>query len=245
MILLRLCREGDKAPILTQPPPGPVGPWLKTSYLTVIQWPLLCFRCDEAGLFPLIVKSGADRRGKMPVVSLIAGKEFRKWVVRNSDLFSPGYPNRHKRHRNIVLSFSHDSATTARLRTYNMSRDRLQHRRPTGKRSNEPRSTPDIGSLRTRDQRGIKSRSSGIVVSDADCCSVGTGFEPGEGMDVCKCIVPARHGGTLNSHRAASLLVRFVEGETRWEASDHPRVFSLEIGVEWSQIVLSPVWCYG
>ncbi|GFW25559.1 uncharacterized protein TNCV_1308201 [Trichonephila clavipes] len=49
-------------------------------------------------------------------------------------------------------------------------------------------------------------------------------------MDVCKCIVPARHGGTLNSRRAASPLVRFVEGEERWEASDHP------------QSVLPPNW---
>ncbi|GFV34550.1 uncharacterized protein TNCV_1448561 [Trichonephila clavipes] len=40
-------------------------------------------------------------------------------------------------------------------------------------------------------------------------------------MDVCKCIVPLRHGGTLNSRRAASL----VEGEERWEAPDHPQGF--------------------
>ncbi|GFT40379.1 DNA-dependent protein kinase catalytic subunit [Trichonephila clavipes] len=48
--------------------------------------------------------------------------------------------------------------------------------------------------------------------------------------------------GTLNSHRAASHLVRLVEGEERWEASDHPGVFSLKIGVELSKIVLSPAW---
>ncbi|GFW91166.1 uncharacterized protein TNCV_1808871 [Trichonephila clavipes] len=42
-------------------------------------------------------------------------------------------------------------------------------------------------------------------------------------MDVCKCIVHARHGGTLNSRRAASPLVRLVEGEGRWKASDHPQ----------------------
>ncbi|GFU98853.1 hypothetical protein TNCV_3381001 [Trichonephila clavipes] len=36
------------------------------------------------------------------------------------------------------------------------------------------------------------------VVDDA---AVG---HPGEGMDVCKCIVPLRHEGTLNSRRAAS-----------------------------------------
>ncbi|GFU42988.1 histone-lysine N-methyltransferase SETMAR [Trichonephila clavipes] len=32
-------------------------------------------------------------------------------------------------------------------------------------------------------------------------------------MDACKCIVPAWHGGTLNSHRAVSPLVRLVEEE--------------------------------
>ncbi|GFW32375.1 uncharacterized protein TNCV_675341 [Trichonephila clavipes] len=29
--------------------------------------------------------------------------------------------------------------------------------------------------------------------------------------------------GALNSHRAASPLVRLVEGEERWEALDHPQ----------------------
>ncbi|GFX59639.1 uncharacterized protein TNCV_3754041 [Trichonephila clavipes] len=50
-------------------------------------------------------------------------------------------------------------------------------------------------------------------------------------MDVCKCIVPALYGGTLNSRRAASPLVRLVEGKERWEASDHPqRVLTLNWG---------------
>ncbi|GFV77475.1 uncharacterized protein TNCV_1070041 [Trichonephila clavipes] len=39
-------------------------------------------------------------------------------------------------------------------------------------------------------------------------------------MDVCKCIVPLRHGGTLNSRRAANPLVWLVEEVERWEASD-------------------------
>ncbi|GFS85597.1 uncharacterized protein TNCV_2794351 [Trichonephila clavipes] len=42
-------------------------------------------------------------------------------------------------------------------------------------------------------------------------------------MDVRKCIVPSRHGGTLTSRRAASLLVRLVEGEKRRQAPDHPQ----------------------
>ncbi|GFX55513.1 uncharacterized protein TNCV_268011 [Trichonephila clavipes] len=47
------------------------------------------------------------------------------------------------------------------------------------------------------------------------------GSNSGEDMVVCKCIVPSWHGGTLNSRRAASPLVRLVEGEERWEAPDH------------------------
>ncbi|GFV33403.1 uncharacterized protein TNCV_4164401 [Trichonephila clavipes] len=49
------------------------------------------------------------------------------------------------------------------------------------------------------------------------------GSNLGDDMDVCKWIVPSRHGGTLNSHRAASPLVRLVEEEKRWEAPDHPQ----------------------
>ncbi|GFW62298.1 uncharacterized protein TNCV_913101 [Trichonephila clavipes] len=42
-------------------------------------------------------------------------------------------------------------------------------------------------------------------------------------MDLCKCIVPSRHEGTLNSRRAASPLERLAEGEEWWEAPDHPQ----------------------
>ncbi|GFW50437.1 hypothetical protein TNCV_2887421 [Trichonephila clavipes] len=48
--------------------------------------------------------------------------------------------------------------------------------------------------------------------------------------------------GTLNTHEATSLLVGLVEGEERCETPDHPRVFFLEIVVEPSKIVSSPVW---
>ncbi|GFW43588.1 uncharacterized protein TNCV_4769401 [Trichonephila clavipes] len=65
---------------------------------------------------------------------------------------------------------------------------------------------------------------------------LGLGLNPGEDMDVCKCIVPSRHGGTLNSRRAASPLVGLVEGIERWPS----QVSSFKIGVETSQIVLSP-----
>ncbi|GFW81474.1 uncharacterized protein TNCV_2881521 [Trichonephila clavipes] len=61
------------------------------------------------------------------------------------------------------------------------------------------------------------------VVSDADCCAVFLGSSPGEDMDVCKCIVPSRHGRTLSSRRAASPFVRLVEGEERWETPNHPQ----------------------
>ncbi|GFT28732.1 uncharacterized protein TNCV_3584671 [Trichonephila clavipes] len=76
----------------------------------------------------------------------------------------------------------------------------------------------------------------------SDYVRQGLGSNPGEDMDVCKCIVPLRHGGTLNSRRAASPLVWLMEGVVRWEAPDHPQVSSLKIGEETSQIVVSPVW---
>ncbi|GFX64273.1 uncharacterized protein TNCV_1499971 [Trichonephila clavipes] len=46
-------------------------------------------------------------------------------------------------------------------------------------------------------------------------------------MDVCKCIVPLRHGGTLNSRQAASPLMWLVEGEERLEAPGNPQGFLL------------------
>ncbi|GFU40716.1 hypothetical protein TNCV_3230811 [Trichonephila clavipes] len=63
---------------------------------------------------------------------------------------------------------------------------------------------------------------------------LGLDSNPGEYMDICECILPLRQGGTLNSCQAASPLVRLVEGEEKGEATDHPRVFSLKIGVELS-----------
>ncbi|GFT21332.1 hypothetical protein TNCV_3816181 [Trichonephila clavipes] len=44
---------------------------------------------------------------------------------------------------------------------------------------------------------------------------LGLGSNPEEDMGVCFCIVPSRHGGTLNSSRAASPIVRLVEKEAR------------------------------
>ncbi|GFU44426.1 uncharacterized protein TNCV_1505591 [Trichonephila clavipes] len=44
-------------------------------------------------------------------------------------------------------------------------------------------------------------------------------------MDVCKCIVPLRHGDTLNSRQATSPLMRLVAGDERWEVSTHPQGF--------------------
>ncbi|GFV65507.1 uncharacterized protein TNCV_1737441 [Trichonephila clavipes] len=58
----------------------------------------------------------------------------------------------------------------------------------------------------------------------------GLGSKPGEDKDVCKCIVPLRHGGTLNTRRAASPLVWLVEGVERWEAPDHPRCLPSKLG---------------
>ncbi|GFV49662.1 hypothetical protein TNCV_1959701 [Trichonephila clavipes] len=75
------------------------------------------------------------------------------------------------------------------------------------------------------------SRPYGIVVSNTNNSAVGLEFESRTRHGcVCKCTVPSRHGGTLNSRRAASALVRLVEGEERWEASDHPQDSPLELG---------------
>ncbi|GFX17823.1 cullin-4A [Trichonephila clavipes] len=49
----------------------------------------------------------------------------------------------------------------------------------------------------------------------------GLGSNPGEDMDVCKRLVPLRHGGTLNSRQAATR----VKGEERWEVPGHPQGF--------------------
>ncbi|GFV37365.1 cullin-4A [Trichonephila clavipes] len=54
---------------------------------------------------------------------------------------------------------------------------------------------------------------------------LGLGSNPGEDMDVCKCIVPFRHWGTLNSRRAATSLVWLAKGEERWEAPGLPQDF--------------------
>ncbi|GFT41806.1 uncharacterized protein TNCV_1666691 [Trichonephila clavipes] len=53
---------------------------------------------------------------------------------------------------------------------------------------------------------------------------LGLGSNPGEDMNGCKCIRPSQRGGTLNSRRAASFLMRWVEGEER--PLTIPRVFS-------------------
>ncbi|GFV48371.1 uncharacterized protein TNCV_2512711 [Trichonephila clavipes] len=53
----------------------------------------------------------------------------------------------------------------------------------------------------------------------------GLGLNPGEDMDVCKCIMPLRYGGILNSHRAASPLVWLVEGKERWETPGYSQGF--------------------
>ncbi|GFX73564.1 hypothetical protein TNCV_2342691 [Trichonephila clavipes] len=64
----------------------------------------------------------------------------------------------------------------------------------------------------------------------------GQGSNPGKGMDVCKCLVPSWHGGTLNSCRG------WGKGKRGGRPLTTSRVFSLKIGVEPSQIELSSAW---
>ncbi|GFV74224.1 uncharacterized protein TNCV_2312221 [Trichonephila clavipes] len=87
--------------------------------------------------------------GKIPDTSLIAGKEFRNWVVKDLDPFSQAVRTVKKRSRNIVLSFSHDSVTTARLKTYN-------GHRAIGANGQEIKwAETDKGSLRTREKKEL------------------------------------------------------------------------------------------
>ncbi|GFW56780.1 uncharacterized protein TNCV_4068601 [Trichonephila clavipes] len=58
-------------------------------------------------------------------------------------------------------------------------------------------------------------------IATLNAVPLGLGSNPGEDMDVYKYIVPSRHGGTLNSRRAAIPLLRLVAGEERWEAHDY------------------------
>ncbi|GFU35129.1 hypothetical protein TNCV_174361 [Trichonephila clavipes] len=76
------------------------------------------------------IEIGSDRRGKIADISLIAGKEFRNWVVKDLDPPSQAVLTVKNRRRNIVLSFSHDSV----MKTYNVHRA--------------------IGAQRARDQMG-------------------------------------------------------------------------------------------
>ncbi|GFV70229.1 uncharacterized protein TNCV_843481 [Trichonephila clavipes] len=53
-------------------------------------------------------------------------------------------------------------------------------------------------------------------------------------MNVCKGIVPSRHGGTLYSRRAASPFVRLVKGKRGRRSPDHPQGILLQncVGTE-------------
>ncbi|GFU48573.1 hypothetical protein TNCV_1439471 [Trichonephila clavipes] len=70
----------------------------------------------------------------------------------------------------------------------------------------------------------LKSRPTGIVISDADCCAVESRFGSWKrkDMDICKCIVLLRHGVTINSSLAASPLTWLLDGKERWEALEPP-----------------------
>ncbi|GFY08990.1 cullin-4A [Trichonephila clavipes] len=74
-------------------------------------------------------------------------------------------------------------------------------------------------------RRGVRANSEDNPVKEGplqNCVVLCLGLNLGEDMNVCKCILPSRHEGTLNSRRTASPLVRFVEGEERWETPDLP-----------------------
>ncbi|GFT63589.1 hypothetical protein TNCV_870501 [Trichonephila clavipes] len=80
------------------------------------------------------------------------------------------------------------------------------------------------------------------MVIKVDCCAIGPGFKSREGMYVCKCIMPLWHESTLNSRQDASPLVRLIEEKRGGIPLTTPRLFSLKIAAEPSQIKLSPKW---
>ncbi|GFV51566.1 hypothetical protein TNCV_3729371 [Trichonephila clavipes] len=68
-----------------------------------------------------------------------------------------------------------------------------------------------------------------LKITDDRFSLVNLGSKAGESMDVCKCLVPLKHG-TSNSHRAASPLVKLVEGEERWETPNNSRYSPSKLG---------------
>ncbi|GFU22139.1 hypothetical protein TNCV_2060251 [Trichonephila clavipes] len=64
------------------------------------------------------------------------------------------------------------------------------------------------------------------------------GSNPGEDMNVCKCIMPLRHGGTLNIRRTASPIVGLVEGEESFSAGSE----NLYINVRNRRIPIALPW---
>ncbi|GFX28151.1 uncharacterized protein TNCV_424781 [Trichonephila clavipes] len=70
---------------------------------------------------------------------------------------------------------------------------------------------------RNRTTTPAELRSSLAWIATLTALPSGLGSNPGEAMDVCKCAVPLRQGGILNSRRAANPLAWLVEGEESWE----------------------------
>ncbi|GFX54238.1 HTH_38 domain-containing protein [Trichonephila clavipes] len=79
----------------------------------------------------------------------------------------------------------------------------------------------------------VTNQSPGLLSSRRYCFNTGLGSNPGEDMDVYKCIVPSRHWGTTISRRPASPLM--------WKGKRGGQpLTTLKIWVETSQIVLLP-----
>ncbi|GFY18867.1 hypothetical protein TNCV_3875551 [Trichonephila clavipes] len=79
-------------------------------------------RCDEASPFPLTAKSRCRKTSGNCRYFPNCWEEIRNCMVKDLDSHSQAVPSVKKRRRNIMLSFSHDSVTTARLKTYKVHR---------------------------------------------------------------------------------------------------------------------------
>ncbi|GFT24557.1 uncharacterized protein TNCV_3253571 [Trichonephila clavipes] len=119
--LVRLV-EGEERWEVSDPPQGVLPQnWDGTQLNRTVTFMVLKDTAnDKPGSDAVEIRVGADRRGKIADISLIAGKEFRNWVVKDLDPLSQAVPIVKKRRRNIVLSFAYDSVTIARLKTYKL-----------------------------------------------------------------------------------------------------------------------------
>ncbi|GFU16508.1 hypothetical protein TNCV_836721 [Trichonephila clavipes] len=82
-------------------------------------------------------------------------------------------------------------------------------------------------------------RDKGTWLATLAAVPLGLGSNSGEGMGVCKCIMPLWHGSTLNSSRATNPLLR--KGKRSGRVLTPPGYSPSKLGWNLAKIVLSPL----